>query len=227
MADSNIHKSLQLSLSGCNSNIFRQLLSDFIKNPPTNYNSIDAVVDQLARHLFPDEKQEIDETDESVLHRMNLAIEAIQRGEFIVVADREDRENEGDLIIAAEKATGEKIAFMVNETSGLICVGIEHKRAEELQLKQMVETNTESHQTAFTVSVDYKVDTSTGISANDRAATIRALANPNAKPSDFARPGHVFPLRGRDGGVFTRQGHTEASIEISRLAGLYPGIYIY
>lgn len=154
--------------------------------------------------------------------RVERAVAAIARGEFVVVMDGEDRENEGDLIIAAEKATPEHLAFMVNETSGIICVGLAPERVDELKLPQMVIRNTESHQTAFTHSVDYKIGTSTGISAADRAITIRALADKSAKAEDFARPGHVFPLRAREGGVLVRPGHTEASVDLARLAGLAP-----
>lgn len=154
--------------------------------------------------------------------RMERALAAIKRGEFVIVMDGEDRENEGDLIMAAELATPEAIAFMVNETSGLICVGIEASRCEELKLEQMVKHNTESHSTAFTHSIDYKIGTTTGISAADRAVTMRALTDKSAKPSDFARPGHVFPLRARDGGVLVRPGHTESAVDLAKLAGLYP-----
>jgi len=158
----------------------------------------------------------------SLEERVQAAIAAIRDGSLVVVMDGADRENEGDLIMAAEKATPEKIAFMVNETSGLICVSLEVSRCEELALPQMVKQNTESHGTAFTVSVDYKHGTTTGISAADRSATFRALADPKVTAADFARPGHVFPLRARAGGVLVRPGHTEASMDLARLAGLYP-----
>jgi len=158
----------------------------------------------------------------SIDERVEQAVEAFRRGEFLVVMDSEDRENEGDLIVAAEKATPEKIAFMVNNTSGIICVGMSAARVDELQLPQMVKKNTESHGTAFTHSVDYKVGTTTGISAADRAATIRALVDPSVQPDDFSRPGHVFPLRAREGGVLERPGHTEASVDLATLAGLAP-----
>lgn len=138
------------------------------------------------------------------------------------MTDGEDRENEGDLIIAAEKATEERIAFMVEETSGLICCGVTGERVDELGLPQMVTRNTESHGTAFTVSVDYKHGTTTGISASDRAITLRALADPKAQADDFLRPGHMFPLRAKPGGVLERPGHTEASVDLARLAGLFP-----
>ncbi len=150
------------------------------------------------------------------------AVEAIRQGDFVIVVDDANRENEGDLIIAAEKITEERIAFMVRYTSGLICTPVVGERLDELQLPLMVMDNTDSHQTAFTVSVDYRFGTTTGISAADRAATIRALIDPDTSPADLARPGHVFPLRYTEGGVLVRPGHTEAAVDLARLAGLYP-----
>ena len=150
------------------------------------------------------------------------ALEALRRGEFILVTDDEDRENEGDLIIAAEKATPQSIAFMVRYTSGVICVSLEESRLEELRLAQMVPNNEDPKRTSFTVSVDYRHGTTTGISAADRSATLRALADPASKSSDFTRPGHIFPLRYAAGGVLKRAGHTEASLDFCRLAGLAP-----
>ncbi len=150
------------------------------------------------------------------------AIDAIARGEFLVVVDHEDRENEGDLILAAEKVTPEAIAFMVRYTSGLICMPVVGERLDDLQLPLMVADNTDSHRTSFTVSVDYTSGTTTGISAKDRASTIRAMIDPAIRPSEMARPGHVFPLRYCEGGVLRRPGHTEAAVDFSRLAGLYP-----
>ncbi|GJD07969.1 Probable bifunctional riboflavin biosynthesis protein RIBA 1, chloroplastic [Galdieria sulphuraria] len=150
------------------------------------------------------------------------AIEALRRGEFILVTDDENRENEGDLIMAAEKVTSESIAFMVRHTSGVLCVSLEPSRVEQLDLQPMVPLNTDPKGTAFTVSVDYKHGTSTGISAVDRAKTIRALANPSVNGKDFQRPGHVFPLRYKEGGVLKRAGHTEAAVDFARIAGLYP-----
>ncbi len=150
------------------------------------------------------------------------AIDAIAAGEFVIVVDFPDRENEGDLILAAERATPEKLAFMVRHTSGLICVPMTGQRLDELELPLMVARNTDSHNTAFTVSVDYLGGTTTGISAADRATTIRALTDQDTKPADLARPGHVFPLRYREGGVLVRPGHTEAAVDLARLAGLYP-----
>ena len=144
----------------------------------------------------------------------------VRAGKIVILMDDEDRENEGDLIMAAEKVTPEAIAFFVRHTSGIICMPMTRERLEQLRLPQMVPDNTEAHRTAFTISVDYKHGTTTGISAHDRARTIRALADPASKPEDFARPGHIFPLRCAEGGVLTRAGHTEASADLSRLAGL-------
>jgi 3,4-dihydroxy 2-butanone 4-phosphate synthase / GTP cyclohydrolase II len=148
------------------------------------------------------------------------AIAAIGRGEMIVVVDDEERENEGDLIMASEFVTPEAVAFFLAHTSGVICAPLTPERLDELELPLMVANNTESQRTAFTVTVDYRHGTSSGISASDRAATIRALIDPDAKPTDFARPGHILPLRYRPGGVLKRAGHTEATIDFCRLAGL-------
>ncbi|MCG1013314.1 bifunctional 3,4-dihydroxy-2-butanone-4-phosphate synthase/GTP cyclohydrolase II [Tepidanaerobacter sp. GT38] len=149
------------------------------------------------------------------------AIEDIKQGKMIIVVDDEDRENEGDLVMAAEKVTPEAISFMAIHGRGLICVPITKKRAEELDLPLMVGNNTDNMGTAFTVSVDY-VGNSTGISAYDRADTVKALIDPATKPQDLRRPGHIFPLIARDGGVLRRAGHTEAAVDLARLAGLYP-----
>ncbi|MGF1598185.1 MAG: bifunctional 3,4-dihydroxy-2-butanone-4-phosphate synthase/GTP cyclohydrolase II [Acidimicrobiales bacterium] len=151
------------------------------------------------------------------------AIAAIGRGEIVVVVDDEDRENEGDLIMAAEYATPDKIAFFVRHTSGVICSPVTEERADQLELPLMVAQNTEAMRTAFTVSVDYIHGTTTGISAHDRSVTLRALIDPAASAADFARPGHIFPLRARKGGVLKRAGHTEAALDLSRLAGLAEG----
>jgi 3,4-dihydroxy 2-butanone 4-phosphate synthase/GTP cyclohydrolase II len=150
------------------------------------------------------------------------AVAAVGRGEIVVVVDDEDRENEGDLIMAAEFATPEKIAFFVKHTSGLICAPLSNERADELDLPLMVAHNTESQRTAFTVTVDYQHGTTTGISAADRSRTIRSLIDPATRPDDLARPGHIAPLRAREGGVLKRAGHTEAAIDLARMAGLYP-----
>ena len=150
------------------------------------------------------------------------AVAAIARGEIVVVVDDEDRENEGDLIMAAEAATAEKIAFFVRHTSGVICTPLTGERLDELEVPLMVRDNTEAQRTAFTYSVDYRHDTSTGISAADRAATIQALIDPATRPGDLARPGHIFPLRYAEGGVLKRAGHTEAAVDLARMAGMYP-----
>jgi 3,4-dihydroxy 2-butanone 4-phosphate synthase / GTP cyclohydrolase II len=150
------------------------------------------------------------------------AVTVIANGGIVIVVDDADRENEGDLIMAAEKATAERIAFFVRHGSGLICASLEGARLDDLQIPLMVSTNTDLNRTAFTVSVDYRYGTTTGISAPDRAATIRALVDESTKPEDFARPGHIFPLRYTEGGVLKRAGHTEAAVDLARLAGLRP-----
>ncbi len=152
------------------------------------------------------------------------AIKDIGKGKMVIIADNEDRENEGDLVCAAEKITPEIINFMVKEARGLICVSLTPERTKELQLEQMVHSNTEAQGTAFTVSVDAaaKYGVTTGISAYDRAETIKVIVNPNSKPTDLRRPGHIFPLEAKTGGVLKRVGQTEASVDIARLAGLSP-----
>jgi len=144
----------------------------------------------------------------------------VRAGRMVLIVDDEDRENEGDLIMAAEHATPEAIAFMIRHTSGILCVPMEEARLASLDLPQMVPNNEDAHRTAFTVSVDYRFGTSTGVSSEDRAATIRALASTASSARDFARPGHIFPLRAQPGGVLTRAGHTEAAVDLARLAGL-------
>lgn len=156
------------------------------------------------------------------LSTVEEAIEGIGRGEMVVVADDEDRENEGDLVMAAQFATPEAIAFFLAHTSGVICAPLMPERIDELELPLMVSQNTESQRTAFTVTVDYRPGTTTGISAHDRSATIQALIDPGTKPSELARPGHIFPLRYRTGGVLKRAGHTEATVDLARMAGCYP-----
>lgn len=153
------------------------------------------------------------------MNRVNEALEALKRNEIILVTDDEDRENEGDMICAGENVTGEMINIMATYAKGLICTPIGKEVARRLSLNPMVTQNTDNHETAFTVSVDH-VDTSTGISAFERADTIRALASEKSKASDFRRPGHVFPLVAKDGGVLERDGHTEATVDLLRLAGL-------
>jgi 3,4-dihydroxy 2-butanone 4-phosphate synthase / GTP cyclohydrolase II len=150
------------------------------------------------------------------------AIDAISNGEIVVVTDDDDREGEGDLIVAATLCTPEKMAFIVRHTSGIVCAPITQDDARRLRLDPMVAVNDSNHTTAFTVSIDYKPGMTTGISADERTATCRALANPNVGAADFARPGHIFPLIAKDGGVLMRSGHTEAAVDLCRLAGLPP-----
>jgi 3,4-dihydroxy 2-butanone 4-phosphate synthase/GTP cyclohydrolase II len=150
------------------------------------------------------------------------AIADIRAGKMVVVLDDEDRENEGDLVMAAQMVTPEAINFMRRHGGGLVCVPMPGPRLDELQLPQMVSDNTAVHETAFTISVEARGLTTTGISAHDRAATIKKLLDPDAKPVDFLRPGHTFPLRAREGGVLVRAGQTEAAVDLARLAGLYP-----
>lgn len=167
-------------------------------------------------------KPRIESASSDTFDRVESAMAAIGRGEFVVVVDDESRENEGDLIVAADAITPEGIGFMLRHTSGLICVSVSGEVADRLALPPMVAQNAESFQTAFTVSVDKRSGVTTGISASDRAATLRALADPHATPGDFVRPGHVFPLRARAGGVMVRPGHTEAAQDLVRLAGRAP-----
>lgn len=150
------------------------------------------------------------------------AIEAISRGEMVIVVDDEDRENEGDIIAASDSITPQQIAFMMNHARGLVCVAMPGERLDTLDIPLMVSRNTESLKTAFTVSVDYIPGTTTGISAADRAKTVRALVSEGSRPEDFARPGHIFPLRANPQGVLGRTGHTEAAVDLCRLAGKYP-----
>ena len=157
------------------------------------------------------------------LDSVEVAIEAIKKGELIIVVDDEDRENEGDFICAAELITPEKVNFMATHGRGLICAPITEDRCDELELELMVGNNTSLHATPFTVSVDLLGQgCTTGISASDRAKTIYALSNPNTKPEELGRPGHIFPLRARNKGVLRRSGHTEAAVDLARLAGLSP-----
>src|SRR5690606_4836865 len=164
-----------------------------------------------------------DSENTAQLNAIEDAIEDIKNGKVVIVVDDEDRENEGDFICAAECITPEIINFMATHGRGLICAPIDEKRADELGLHRMVNDNTALHETAFTVSIDLiGHGCSTGISAHDRSTGIKALVNPEIKPSDFARPGHIFPLRAKSGGVLRRTGHTEAAIDLARLAGYSP-----
>jgi len=159
---------------------------------------------------------------EATFDSIEDAIAALRDGGLVIVVDDEDRENEGDFIGAAETMTPELVNFMTKKGRGLLCTALPPKRTEALDLDLMVESNSALYSTPFTVSVDYKEGTSTGISASDRAKTIRALADPDVSPHDFARPGHIFPLRARSGGVLRRAGHTEAAVDLARLAGHEP-----
>ena len=150
------------------------------------------------------------------------ALVALRRGEMVLVVDDEDRENEGDLIMAAEHVTPSAVAFMVRHTTGLLCVAMPDERADELDLPLMVTKGNDPKGTAFTVTVDLREGVTTGVSAVDRAATIAALADPATQPADLTRPGHVFPLRARPGGVLQRAGHTESAVDLCRLAELTP-----
>jgi 3,4-dihydroxy 2-butanone 4-phosphate synthase / GTP cyclohydrolase II len=166
-------------------------------------------------------------TDEEPTAPMEFApiealVAAIGRGEMVVMVDDEDRENEGDLIMAAQFATPEALAFIIRQTSGVVVAPLTGQRCDDLRLPLMVEHNTESHRTAFTISVDLIEGTTTGISAADRATTLQALADPAVAFTAFARPGHIFPLRAREGGVLKRAGHTEAAVDLARMAGLEP-----
>ncbi|MFN3834024.1 MAG: 3,4-dihydroxy-2-butanone-4-phosphate synthase [Allorhizobium sp.] len=154
--------------------------------------------------------------------RVVEAIRAFEAGEIVVVMDDDDRENEGDLIVAAVHCTAEKMAFIVRHTSGIVCAPMPKEEAKRLNLSAMVADNDSAHTTAFTVSVDFKHGTTTGISADDRTLTVRNLANPNVGASDFLRPGHIFPLVSREGGVLMRSGHTEAAVDLCNMAGLPP-----
>ena len=159
------------------------------------------------------------------LNSIEEVIEDLKAGKPVIIVDDESRENEGDLVIAAEFATRETVNFIIKEARGLLCTPMLEADLLRLGISQMVEKNTDNHETAFTVSVDH-MDTTTGISPEERAITMQKLIDPNAKPEDFRRPGHVFPLRYKEGGVLVRQGHTEASIDLCKLAGLYPAAAI-
>jgi len=161
--------------------------------------------------------------NEIKLNTIPEAIEAIRNGQLIIVVDDEDRENEGDFIAAAEMVTPEMVNFMTLYGRGLVCAPITEERCDELELEMMVGKNTSSHETPFTVSVDLLgYGCTTGISASDRAKTLNALADPNLKPEELGRPGHIFPLRARSRGVLRRAGHTEAAVDLARMAGLTP-----
>ncbi|KAJ3129123.1 hypothetical protein HK098_002364 [Nowakowskiella sp. JEL0407] len=183
----------------------------------------------LSRYYTADPDHSISETAPNLNIELSPAFDTIEdalteigKGNFVIVVDNEDRENEGDLVLAAEDMTPEKMAFMIRYTSGVICVPAEGDRLDELELPLMVERNTESLRTAYTITVDYSIGTTTGISAYDRSLTVRKLADPKSTPNQFTRPGHVFPLRYAPGGVLKRVGHTEASVDFCKLAGKQP-----
>lgn len=159
---------------------------------------------------------------EDAIVRVERALADLRAGKGVMVVDDEDRENEGDLIYSTDFLTVEQMALMIRECSGIVCVCLRDEDCQRLQLPQMVGDNTNTQGTAFTVSIEAAVGCTTGVSAADRVATIKAAANPNGKPEDLLRPGHVYPLRARDNGVLTRRGHTEATIDLMRLAGLNP-----
>ena len=162
------------------------------------------------------------DTNPTVFNTIEEALTAIRQGEMVMVVDDDDRENEGDLIMAASKATPEAVAFMIRHTSGILCTPILQEQAVKLHLDPMVSRNDAPMSTAFTVSIDYKEGLTTGISAEERAATTQALTNSNVSADDFVRPGHIFPLVARQGGVLVRSGHTEAGTDLAILAGLPP-----
>lgn len=159
---------------------------------------------------------------ETAIDRVERALADLRAGKGVMVVDDEDRENEGDLILSTDFLTVEQMALMIRECSGIVCVCLRDEDCRRLQLPQMVGDNTNTQGTAFTVSIEAAVGCTTGVSAADRVTTIKAAANPNGKPEDLLRPGHVYPLRARDNGVLTRRGHTEATVDLMRLAGLNP-----
>ncbi|EKO3809554.1 TPA: 3,4-dihydroxy-2-butanone-4-phosphate synthase [Vibrio harveyi] len=154
--------------------------------------------------------------------RVENALIALKQGRGVLLLDDEDRENEGDIIYSVEHLTNEQMALMIRECSGIVCLCLTDAQADKLELPPMVVNNNSANQTAFTVSIEAKHGVTTGVSAADRVTTIKTAANPNAKPDDLARPGHVFPLRARPGGVMTRRGHTEGTIDLMQMAGLQP-----
>lgn len=156
-----------------------------------------------------------------MIHSIEEALSDLKKGKPVIVVDDEDRENEGDFIALAENVTAEMINFMITHGKGLVCVPIEEKLAEKLELPLMVKNTDDPFHTAFTVSIDYK-EAGTGISAKDRALTVQKMLEENAKPSDFMRPGHIFPLIAKEGGVLTRPGHTEAAVDLAKLCGAFP-----
>jgi 3,4-dihydroxy 2-butanone 4-phosphate synthase/GTP cyclohydrolase II len=161
-------------------------------------------------------------SDKFEFNTIDEAVDDFKNGKMVIVTDDADRENEGDIIMAAEKITPAAVNFITKYARGMLCLSITEERAQELDLELMVEKNTALHGTPFAVTIDYKHGTTTGISAGDRAKTIKAIVDPAMKPGDFARPGHIFPLIARKGGVLKRTGHTEAVVDLAKLAGVYP-----
>tara|TARA_B100001971_G_C18263112_1_gene589021 strand:- start:887 stop:1501 length:615 start_codon:yes stop_codon:yes gene_type:complete len=161
-----------------------------------------------------------------VFIKVEQAIKDLQRGKCIIVVDDENRENEGDLVLAAEKATPSKLNYMIKNARGIMCLPITGKRLDELEILLMVENNSDKFNTNFTVSIDAKKNTTTGVSVDDRLETIKVILSKDSKPEDLAKPGHMFPLRAKDNGVLERQGHTEAAVDLCKLAGLYPAAVI-
>ncbi|WP_295899169.1 3,4-dihydroxy-2-butanone-4-phosphate synthase [uncultured Vibrio sp.] len=156
------------------------------------------------------------------LTRVENALEALKEGRGVILLDDEDRENEGDIIYSVEHLTNAQMALMIRECSGIVCLCLTDAQATKLELPPMVVNNNSANQTAFTVSIEAKIGVTTGVSAQDRVTTIKTAANPTAKADDLARPGHVFPLRARAGGVLTRRGHTEGTVDLMQMAGLQP-----
>ena len=195
------------------------------KSSPSSFAKLSAKGGTSHEAVFPSLKKKVSTKKKvraSIFDPIAAVIEDIRRGRMVVVTDDESRENEGDLIMAAEKVTPAAVNFMARFGRGLICVPVLPKRARQLELSRMVENNRESHQTDFTVSVDARSDITTGISVHDRAKTIQILANSRSKCGDLVQPGHIFPLQAKEGGVLQRAGHTEAAVDLARLAGLDP-----
>ena len=158
----------------------------------------------------------------SPMERVEIALDAIKSGNGVIVTDNEDRENEGDMIFSSEHLTEEQMALLIREGSGIVCLCLTEDKADELELPLMVENNTSTYGTGFTITIEAAEGVTTGVSAADRVTTVKAASHPDAKPSDLNHPGHVFPLRAKDGGVLVRDGHTEATVDLMRLAGLEP-----
>uniref|UniRef100_A0A2N9F4T8 3,4-dihydroxy-2-butanone-4-phosphate synthase n=1 Tax=Fagus sylvatica TaxID=28930 RepID=A0A2N9F4T8_FAGSY len=227
----NVTKRLSLSFKG-DSRVIRAGHEDFVnkelggietQSDEIGFGTLSAEITPATSGFYANDEYDLDRPTLGFAS-IPEAVDDIRKGKMVIVVDDEDRENEGDLIIAASKATPEAMAFIVKHGTGIVCVSMKGEDLERLQLPLMVthKENEEKLSTAFTVSVDAKCGTTTGVSARDRAATVLALASRDSKPEDFNRPGHIFPLKYRDGGVLKRAGHTEASVDLSVLAGLEP-----